>query len=202
MDIEILNKYYKEGWETDLIKLCDEKVLGKNKMKYRLLSVINSISKDEDKQNNFLDIACGVGTTSFLLSRKYKKSKFVCVDIAKNQIDVGKKYADLNDLNERFEFYTDDVTKDLEIYKRHYDCVIACEIIEHLEQPEILIGKINKIGDKNTQFSFSVPIGRKINNHIRYRVVDENGTTRVLANPNKIKDSKVVYEFYHKNYKR
>ena len=199
--LESLNDYYREGWETDLINLCDPICFSKSNKKFRIQAVIDEVSLNNLEQNTFLDIACGVGTTSFLLHRIYSNSMFHCIDISEKQIKTGQNYVKTNRIKDNFRFYVEDVTKDLEAYKFNYDCVLCNEIIEHLENPSILLKHVKHIGNQSTQFIFSVPLGKKINDHIRYRVINnDNKATKVYDNINKFDTNQFYYEFYHKNY--
>lgn len=195
-----LKEYYEKGWELGLLKLCEDKNLERSMFKYRLLRVLDWIEESRDRSFTTLDVACGVGTTSVIIAKLYPKSKFTCVDISGIQIEAGQKLVNNQGMADRFEFLVGDVRAEYQTDKRNFNYIIACEIIEHLTDPEMLLENVAKYGDSSTRYIFSVPQGKSKNNNICYRLVDDDGKSQVVDSPLKIDPSRKCYEFYHHSY--
>lgn len=109
------------------------------------------------KNNSILDIACGTGYGSFMLSEKAKK---VCgVDVSEEAINfANKKYKQTN-----ITFIKQTINE----CKQKSDIVVSFETIEHIKEPikesvATLLSLANKI------LIISVPFNEKINNNIHH----------------------------------
>lgn len=200
MDDDMLRSYYGMAWEVGLLDLIKDEVLARSPMKFRIMGAVDFVKVDSNKLWRVLDIGCGVGTTSFLIGEKHQNTIFTCVDISDKQIQLGRKYAESMGIQDRYEFVIGDVSKPLACFDRHYDYIIACEILEHLPDPRNLLENSKRCGNHLTKYIFSFPLGKNKNNCIVFRVVDENGNHFVTNNYSKAKEYKEFHEFYHKLY--
>ncbi len=81
-----------------------------------------------------LDIGCGVGYGSYILSKK--AGKIIGIDDSQEAIDYANKYW----LNENIEYKCQDVFG----IKGQYDIIVALELIEHIKDTEKLFQKFNQ----------------------------------------------------------
>jgi 2-polyprenyl-3-methyl-5-hydroxy-6-metoxy-1,4-benzoquinol methylase len=190
--------YYEKGWESNMLKLCDEAVLEHHCMKSRLLLVNNMVRLDEpEKEYHILDVGCGVGTSCFLLLRKYKNTKFHCIDISEKQVEAGRQYARSIGAEDRISFKIGDVRDHI---SGKYDYIIASEIIEHLPDPTYMLRNVKNVCKDEGEFIFTFPVGKEQNSNIAYRIVEGNGATAITYDRKLVENKKEYYEFYHKLY--
>lgn len=97
----------------------------RNQEKY-IIELIRS-----SKFNKILEIGCGTGRYTKILSSFLHPEKYVALDISKEQIERAKKYV----LDERIEFYD---TRIQEFnYKEKFDLVFASEVLMHIDFTDI-----------------------------------------------------------------
>ena len=197
---DLLLDYYEKGWELGLLDLCDDKKFSRSLFKFRLLSVIDLFKLSDQRTYHILDIACGVGTTSFLIARKFRNTEFCCIDISRKQVAAGQEYVRSIGTDGRFEFLVGDVCQPIRTSRNEFDYIICCEILEHLQDPDKLLRNVRRYGSESTKYIFSVPHGQSTNNDICYRVIQEDGKSIVINDPAKLDEDKKYYEFYHKSY--
>ena len=200
MNAEDLKKYYEQGWEIGLLDLVRDEVLKKDPMKFRISASVSLVQVDSSKKYNVLDVGCGVGTSSFLIGKKYKNMNFTCVDISAKQLLIGKKYAESIRIQDRYEFVIGDVNESLPCFDRYYDYVICCEVLEHMPDPSKLLENCRSCGNDSTKYIFSFPLGKNKNDCIMYRVIDENGRHFVVEDESKASSYVKSYAFYHRLY--
>ena len=200
IDNETLKSYYEKGWELGLLNLCNPDILKTSHFKFRILAVVDLVRIEASRGYSILDVGCGVGTTSILISLRYPNTCFTCVDISKIQIDAGSKYVKSIGKGARFEFVAADVRIPFPAPHMPYDYVIACEIIEHIPEPQTFLENLRFYGNDSTRYIFSVPIGKSRYNNICYRILEADGSSIVIDDPSKIDGSKESHIFYHKLY--
>lgn len=133
--------YHKMKYQTSnpLAKFLITRFLG------RIASLISAI-----EPTRLVDLGCGEGDVASFLFRKkvINPENYVGVDISLLSIEEAK--TSLPD----FDFMHDDFFDHVPEYKEG-DLVIVLEVLEHLENPEILLNLLNTISVK--QAVFSVP---------------------------------------------
>lgn len=79
------------------LKSCDN-VFSKNEIDYGTKVLINAIIKNYDLNNKTcLDLGCGLGVVSIILSKTFKESNFVLSDITEIAVSLSKENLKLND---------------------------------------------------------------------------------------------------------
>lgn len=104
------------------------------------------------KEDIVLDIPCGCGYGSYLLSNY---SKYVYgVDIFKNAIEHAEEFFK----KENISFLKGDMQKISEKFKENYfDKIISFEGIEHIQDPDLFLKEVSKIIKKEGLFIVSTP---------------------------------------------
>lgn len=93
-----------------------------------------------------LDIACGVGYGSYLLSKNPDVIEIKSVDRSEKAIMVGNE----NFKNDKIEF----VLGEPECIDGKFDVLVCLETIEHLPKPEVLRNLVERCGIKEVIISF------------------------------------------------
>jgi ubiquinone/menaquinone biosynthesis C-methylase UbiE len=114
------------------------------------------------KGGTVLDIACGEGYGSHLLSKIAKK--VIGVDIDTSTI----KRARLKYKQENLSFLTGSVTN-IPIINDSIDIVISFETIEHLEQHDLMLKEISRVLKKNGLLIISTPDKNVYSSFINYK---------------------------------
>jgi len=111
--------------------------------------LINIILEKTKKNQAFdvLDIACGKGYNSFIISSKRKNARITAIDINENLLSFK---------NKQILFKKRNLNNGLNLQKK-YDFIIATEIIEHLENPHFFIRDCLSHLKKGGYFLFSTP---------------------------------------------
>lgn len=113
--------------------------------------------KEHTITENVLDIACGTGYGSFLLSKQIKN----VVGVDKNIEEVAPQYK-----KDNIKFIKEDIDKvDL---TSAYQAIICFETLEHVNNPNRLLKQISKSLTSKGFFLLSVP-------NAKYEKLDENG---------------------------
>lgn len=108
------------------------------------------LKKFVKKSDKVVDLGCGTGYGSFLIS-KYVKS-VVGVDINHEAIN----YARSNYRAKNLEFKIGDIYTTSQV-KHVYDVVCMFEVVEHLSNPTIILKKIKNVLTENGVFIISTP---------------------------------------------
>ena len=102
-----------------------ERQKGINLRHYR---IFNELTKRGLKKNHHvLEIGCGIGQLTFLLTRYLKRGHLVATDISPASVEYAKQR--VND-NLRAAFYVTDMT-DFE-YKEQFDFIVLPDVLEHI----------------------------------------------------------------------
>ena len=97
------------------------------------------------KARNVLDVGCGEGYVSSYI-KQHNDVDILALDLEKKIIDKAKT------LHEGVTFVTGDIYN-LKYKDESYDCVIASEILEHLENPNKGIKEVHRVSKKYCLFS-------------------------------------------------
>jgi 2-polyprenyl-3-methyl-5-hydroxy-6-metoxy-1,4-benzoquinol methylase len=143
---------YREFYETLGMKYPEDRIV------YNTLSGILRKKWILDKlatmpAGNLLDCGCNIGT----LSKEWRRGRVVGVDISLNLLRMGQKIAPHTD------FVQADL-RDLGMFKREsIDNAIACEVVEHLDKPNLFFDHLAGIIKKGGRVLITAP------NFSRYR---------------------------------
>ena len=142
----------------------------------RLISLYKRLLKlGLSKKSNVLELGCGVGAFTSLLSKKVKKGKIGAVDLSPKSIESAKSA--LPEININFE--TADVVTYIPKLK-NIDLVTLMDVIEHipLEMHEELFSNISSYISEKTLLAINIPSPEYIdyvrkNNADKLQIIDQ-----------------------------
>lgn len=110
--------------------------------------LLNQISRCYNQDDNFtlLDMGCGIGIVTKIIHQNFPNVKITGFDISSDAVKSAKLLlpsANIHIAN-IYDYPYDDFA---------FDIVICLEVLEHLNQPEIILDSIGKICKKHTIFS-------------------------------------------------
>ncbi len=129
---------------------------------------------------NFLDIGCGQGDFALEVSRFDPKIKILGFDISKAGIDIARRRVPSADFHQR------DLMREVSVdgkYKEWAQFAVCSEVLEHLDQPDVLLSQIAKYLAPSAQLVITVPGGPKsyFDKHIGHRCHYTRQSLRRLA---------------------
>mgnify|MGYP001314261973 CR=1 FL=1 len=139
---------------------------------YELLHNLNPcrleyiLSRFELKNKKILDVGCGGGIFSEELSKF--GAKVTGIDSSTKSVNIAKQHAKENNLDIE---YINGSILDIENLEK-YDCIVCFEMIEHINEPNKLIEKIESLSTKGTHLFMST-INRNIKSFIFAKVMAE-----------------------------
>lgn len=120
--------YYQKGVKENLL----QKIWHTNKLNMVLKSI------EYEKKEKILDVGCASGWFIFEISKKYPKSYCFGIDIYEKGIDYAKKkYSHIK-------FKTADAHK-IPYEKEVFDIVICTEVLEHVDDPKLVLTEIKRV---------------------------------------------------------
>lgn len=102
-----------------------------------------------NEKQKILEIGCGQGFNTFLLS-KNKKNKVVGIDLSKKEIEIAKKRypnVDFKVMN----------AEDLKFKSNSFDIVYAIEVLEHIDSLKKVLSEIKRVLKKGGWLMVSIP---------------------------------------------
>jgi trans-aconitate 2-methyltransferase len=123
-----------------------------------------------------LEIGCGIGSLTYLLSRKIKRGKIEAVDISPKSIEFAKKHL----IRENIFFTASDIL-DFEPENLSFDKILLFDILEHIPEEFHLkvFGKIGKWMNHDTVLLINLPNP----NYILYDRKHNPETLQEIDNP-------------------
>lgn len=104
----------------------------------------------EIKAKKILDIGCGEGQVINFLKKENSTLKFTGFDVSKEAVDRVKKILPEEKFSVANIYQVDKIFQN-----QGFDLVLILEVLEHLKQPDLALGKLKKL--KTRYFLFSVP---------------------------------------------
>jgi len=103
---------------------------------------------------NILEIGCGIGTLTYLLSQKIKKGKIEAVDISPKSIEYAKR----NLQGENTSFKSSDIL-DFEPENLIFDKILLFDVLEHIPEEDhaTIFSKIEKWMDQDSLLLINLP---------------------------------------------
>ena len=131
-----------------------------------LKNFFDDLYVDIDSINSVLDLGCGDGRLSSLLS---PSKHYVGVDYSGVRIKQARK-----DYPER-RFYHDDLHGFVDSNNLNFfDLIVCVEVLEHLEDPRLLLDKLKQKKDKNAPIVATIPINLPYVAHLQtWKTEDE-----------------------------
>ena len=127
-----VSEYWKKRGPDYYNELRNQPSYAQSRLRNQEKYVINLIKNC--KFNKILEIGCGTGRYTKILSSFFNPEKYVALDISKEQIDKAKKYVS----DKRIEFYCIRIQEFN--YREKFDLVFASEVLMHVD-----FGDINKV---------------------------------------------------------
>jgi release factor glutamine methyltransferase len=89
--------------------------------------LVESVIESYQKENKlaFLDIGTGCGNIAIALAKNLSSSKVVGLDITKESIEIAKRNAKLNQVENRVMFLTKNIFNSFDDSKSHFDAVVS-----------------------------------------------------------------------------
>jgi ubiquinone biosynthesis O-methyltransferase len=87
-----------------------------------------------------LDIGCGAGITSYLIAKKLPMAKVLGVDLNPDAIKIAEAAFKLPNLS-----FQNVAAEKLAFEKKTFDCILFLEIIEHIENPGLILDTCHKL---------------------------------------------------------
>ena len=111
------------------------------------------------KGEYILDIGCSQGTAAVILARKGKKVQGL--DICQESIDYALASLEQEDsaTKENVDFVCADFIFFAENLEKRYDCILLCEVLEHLTDPLLFLKRSKEILVADGRLIVTVPFG-------------------------------------------
>ena len=113
---------------------------------YKVSLVLKAIKRNDIKFMNMIDIGCGAGAVTNLLSEKYPNKQFQGVDVSN---DASNFWKDGKNGNLKFSGDSDD----------YFDLAICLDVFEHVED---YMGFLKNIKSKAKFFIFNIPLDMSV----------------------------------------
>lgn len=178
-------------------KLLTDYMTNNHRMASAITMVLNNISPNSKK---ILDLGCGIGWSTYEISRFFTESQVDGIDLSTNSIKVADTLFKLNNNG----FSKSDVTKESFGNNNTYDSIVMIDVLEHipLNERKQFIDSINSIlSDNNGRFIVSCPTIYH-QNYLRkenpqgLQPVDEDITIPVLNEIAKQLSGDIIYFTY------
>lgn len=139
-------------------------------VKYFIRNFVNLLPDSNFK--NIADIGAGEGYLTTILARKYSQSTIYASDISSKLLDKLKaKNKFRNVIFERAN------VKKLKYKNNYFDLIILCEVLEHINNPNIALKEIYRVANKYVLISVpNEPVWRVLN-ILRFKYLKRLGNT-------------------------
>jgi len=143
-------------------------------------AVFNQFDRDLSKTESILDVGCGNGGLAKVFESE-SNAKYVGVDYCTIRVNMAKvsniKNAEFH-LNDVYEFLEGEIEKG-----NKYDVITIFEVLEHLEQPELIIEMSKKLLNEGGSIIASVPHNMPYVAHLQ--VYENPEAVKEKLNPDK-----------------
>jgi len=121
----------------------------------RIRNLYKRVFKTGISQNtNILEIGCGIGVLTYLLSRKIRKGRITGIDISPKSIEYAKTHITRSNLN----FHTSDIL-DFDPAVPEFDRILLFDVLEHIQEENHvdLFAKISKWMNNQSLLLINIP---------------------------------------------
>lgn len=145
--------FYKNYTTTSVLTGVDEKKFTEWSHQYFKTYILPHIPQNKDCK--ILEIGCGYGRYTTLLTNILKYKEVIGIDISEEQIEFAKKNYKLDNV------FKEDAVSYLKLKSSKYDVVILMDVLEHLELAYSieLLEKINQALSPSGKLIIQVPNG-------------------------------------------
>lgn len=135
---EVQGSDYKTGQKMSAkLGQATEKIFSKNYKNYK---------KVLRNQGSILEVGCGYGLNLKYWANKYKKAKFIGIDIDPAGIENAKKILDKNNWDNRIQVFLKPIKEFAESYEEKFDIIILNHVLHEMDSnPEYRIDALNDI---------------------------------------------------------
>jgi ubiquinone/menaquinone biosynthesis C-methylase UbiE len=98
---------------------------------------------DLDHNKNLLEVGCGVGAQTKILTRRFPKLKIDGIDLSNEQLAVAKNYLKKERRDQQVHLEQQDVL-DLKLKKEDYEAAFICWFLEHVPDPLKALKNVKK----------------------------------------------------------
>ena len=154
------------------------------------LMIEKLLNEGMGNNSSVLELGCGIGVITKLISTFNQKGEIISVDISKKNIEIARK----NVQNKNVSFLCEDVTK-LNLNQK-FDFICLFDVLEHIpsELIEDLLLKLTELCNKNTAVIINIPTAEFIQ-HIQKHSPNE---LQIIDNP--ISTLKLIQLFSNNNF--
>lgn len=159
---KILNGDYAEFYEDvahyNTVEIKNNHSLGNDQLHLsmpRMGKIIEALSKLPD-DSLVLDYGCCIGQFTIAAARAFPHLKFCAVDIVKDQIEIGIKYAEENKIK-NIKFVRASSPSELKGFE--FDFVYAAEVLEHVLDPNKILDELEELGRDKAEIMLTSPSG-------------------------------------------
>lgn len=143
--------------KSDSIKFYDNYINYQTKsgINERILSLYKKLKKRGlSSSSNVLEIGCGIGSVTFLISKIVKSGTIEALDISPKSIEYARKKI----LNKNVIFAAADFLE-YETKSKNYDRILLFDVLEHipLEHHKTLFSKISKLMTEDSEILINIP---------------------------------------------
>ncbi len=107
---------------------------------------------EESSEGTILDIGSADGTFTNVILQKSKTKKIIGIDVLKKSVDWANKHWN----SKKLKFQLGDAHK-LDFKSNTFDAVVALEVLEHVKNPQKVLGEIKRVLKKGGYAVFLVP---------------------------------------------
>lgn len=97
---------------------------------------------DLEFHKNLLEVGCGVGAQTKILTRRFPNLKIDGIDLSSEQIATAQKYLGKEIKNKQVRLFQKDAQKFSMDQKGKYDAAFLCWFLEHVPQPELVLKNV------------------------------------------------------------
>lgn len=117
----------------------------------RMEKMVMFVDNLPTKPKTILDVGCGTGYFSFILSKKFPEAEIIGIDISNIALKLGKQSYS------KIIFKKVNAEKKIPFKNNYFDLVISGEHIEHLVDVDSYLEEINRVTKKNGHLIITTP---------------------------------------------
>lgn len=167
----------------------------------RMRMSLGCIPMARDAAFSVLDVGCGIGLYAFGLCRRWARASVLGIDVNAGQIAYAASKAAELGLAARLSFAVGDAAR-LDDVSGPFDVIVATEIVEHLERPEMMLARLRTLCRPGGYLVLSAPGGRDETGHAdrAYRQLAPDNGFRHVASASELDPALPIFEMVHRHF--